>query len=196
MAETKMRLKVMKSDGVVENYLHTKVIGTINTVLSGTGESDIQVAEHLAEVVTYHLYNKQRKRTVTSSEIFSIIKVVLSSTGYESAAIALSEYHFERRLKRSRIEVVPVDVQELADAELICGSDQGNWRARWDKSRVVSDLVEKYGMDRQTARAVASMVEEKIFSMGLTYVSASLVKQLVLSDAATMLNAERQLQMV
>ena len=40
------------------------------------------------------------------------------------------------------------------------------------------------------------MFEEKIFSMGLTYVSVSLVKQLVLSDAATMLNAERQLQIV
>jgi hypothetical protein len=41
---------------------------------------------------------------------------------------------------------------------------------------------------------VASMVEEKIFSMQITRVPASLVKQLVLRDAATVLQAQQQLQ--
>jgi hypothetical protein len=40
------------------------------------------------------------------------------------------------------------------------------------------------------------MVEEKIFSMGVTSVSSSLVRHLVLNDTATMLQAKRQLQMV
>jgi hypothetical protein len=43
---------------------------------------------------------------------------------------------------------------------------------------------------------IASMVEEKIFSMGVTLVPASLVKQLVLGDTATVLRAERQLAAV
>jgi hypothetical protein len=40
------------------------------------------------------------------------------------------------------------------------------------------------------------MVEEKIFNMGITSVSASLIKQLVLGDTATVLRAQRQLQTV
>jgi hypothetical protein len=40
------------------------------------------------------------------------------------------------------------------------------------------------------------MVEEKIFSIGLTSVSASLIKQLVLGDTAAFLRAQRQLQTV
>ena len=40
------------------------------------------------------------------------------------------------------------------------------------------------------------MVEEKVFNMGVTLVPASLVKQLVLRDAAAVLRAERQLQTV
>ena len=191
-----MQLKVIKADGSVEEYLHTKVIGAISNALGRVGQSDIGVAEQLAEVVTYFLYRKKNRRAVVSSEIFSIIKVVLTATSYEEAAIALSEHHFERKLKRSRVEVSLIDIQELADAELLCNAEGLAGRCRWDKSRIVNDLVTKHSVSLQTARTIASMVEEKIFSMGITLVPASLIKQLVLGDAAAVLQAQRQLQIV
>ncbi|HIJ51837.1 MAG TPA: hypothetical protein HPP66_01640 [Planctomycetes bacterium] len=191
-----MQLKVIKADGGVEEYLHTKVIGTISNALSRTGQPDMAVAEELAEVVTYFLYHEKNRRSVTSSEIFSIIKAVLTATKYEEAAVALSEHHLERKLKRSRIEVVSINVEELADAELLCKTEHAHSRSRWDKSRIVRDLVAKHGVSQQTARMVALMVEEKIFNMGLTLVPASLIKQLVLGDAAAVLRAQRQLQTV
>jgi len=190
------QLKVIKEDGSVEEYLHTKVIGTISNALGETGQADMCVAEQLAEVVTYFLYRRQSRRSVTSNEVFSIIKAVLTATSYEDAAIALSEHHFERKLKRSRIEVVSIDIQELTDAELLAGAEQSSGRGRWDKSRIVEDLVTKYSLCRQTARTIAAMVEEKIFSMGITLVPASLIKQLVLGDTAAVLRAQRQLQTV
>jgi transcriptional regulator NrdR family protein len=192
----KVRLKVVKADGSVEEYLHTKVIGTISNALAGDGQADIYIAEQLADVVTYFLYHGKTPRTVTSGEILSIIKAALTATEYEDAAVALSEHHFNRKLKRSRTEVVSIDVQQLADAEMLYGVQQSPHRSRWDKSKIVNDLVTNYDVSRQTARTIASMVEEKIFSMGLTSVPAGLVKQLVLSDAAAFLRAQRQLQNV
>ena len=192
----KVQLKVVKTDGSVEEYLHTKVIGTISNALAYVDLADVGVAEELAEVVTYFLYHKQKTRSVTSSEIFSVIKAVLTATSYEEAAITLSEHHFERRLKRSRIEVVSVDVQELADAEVLSKAEELGRRSRWNKSRIVDDLVTGYDISRQAARTIASMVEEKILGMGLTLVPASLIKQLVLGDVATVLRAQRQLQTV
>lgn len=192
----KSQLKVIKADGSIEEYLHTKVIGTISNALAQTGQLDIYIAEQLAEVVTYFLYGRQYRRRVSSSEIFSITKVVLAATGYEAAAVALSERHFERRLKRSRIEVIPMDVQELADVELLSKAEQLEGKCRWDKSRIVNDLVSKYGLSRQIARAIASMVEEKIFNLGITLIPASLIKQLVLGDTAAFLRAHSQLQTV
>ena len=192
----KMQLKVIKADGGIEEYLHTKVIGTISNALGRIGQADICIAEQLAEVVTYFLYHRQDRRAVSSSEIFSIIKAVLAATSYEEAAVALSEHHFERRLKRSRIEVASIDIRELADAELLCRDGELGGRCRWDKSRIVNDLVTKYDVCRQTARMIASMVEERVFSMGITLVPASLIKQLVLGDAAAVLRAQRQLQTV
>jgi hypothetical protein len=52
----------------------------------------------------------------------------------------------------------------------------------------------RYDLCRQTARMIAGMVEEKIFGMGITLVPSSLVKQLVLGDAAAVLRAQEQLQ--
>lgn len=192
----KTQLEVSKADRTVEEYLHTKVIGTISNALVAIGQPDIRIAEELAEVVTYYLYRRQNSHNVTSGEVFSVIKAVLSAAGYEEAAIALTEYHFERKLKRSRIEVVAVDMQELADAKLLCEPEQCAGRSRWAKGRIVEDLIIKHGLSRQTARTIASMVEEKIFNMGLSVVPSSLIKQLVLSDTAAVLRAQRQLQTV
>ena len=192
----KIQLKVVKADGSVEEYLHTKVIGTISSALGGIGQADICIAEQLADVVTYFLYHRQKSRVVTSNEILSIIQAVFTATGYENAAIALSEHHFERKLKRSRIEVVSIDVQELADAEVLCKAAELNNKCRWDKSVIVKDLVAKNNVSRQTARTIASLVEEKIFNMGIMLVPVSLIKQLVLRETAAVLRAEQQLETV
>jgi transcriptional regulator NrdR family protein len=196
MVGMKIKLKVVKADGSVEEYLHTKVIGAISNALAYNGQADIYIAEQLADVVTYFLYHGKNQRTVTSTEILSIIKAVLTATEYEDAAVAISEHHLNRKLKRSRTEVVSIDIQQLADAEMLYGVQQSPHRSRWDKSKIVDDLVTNYDISRQTARTIASMVEEKIFNMGLTSVPASLVKQLVLGDAAAFLQAQRQLQTV
>jgi transcriptional regulator NrdR family protein len=193
LEELRMQLKVIKSDGAVEEYLHTKVMGTINNALGRTGQADVYLAEELAEVVTYYLYHQQDRHSVTSNEVFSVIKAVLAATGYEEAAIALSEYHFERKLKRSRIEVIGIDILELADAELLISINETTVRSRWDKTIIVNDLVTKHGICRQAARTIASMVEEKIFNMGITRVPASLIKQLVLSDASAVLRVQSTL---
>ncbi len=90
------QLKVIKADGSVEEYMHTKVMGSINNALGEADQPNIEIAERFAEVVTYYLYHQQDQRTVSSSEILSVIKVVLAATGYEKAAVVLSERHFER----------------------------------------------------------------------------------------------------
>lgn len=190
------QLKVIKEDGSIEEYLHTKVMGTISNALASIDQADMYLAEQLAEVVTYYLYHRQDRRDVTSSEVFSIIKAVLTATGHEETAIALSEYHFERRVKRSRIQVASVDVRELMDAELLARADDTDGKRRWDKSIIVRGLAAKHGIPQQTARTIASMVEEKVFRMGITVVPASLVKQIVLGDAAAILRAQEQLQTV
>jgi hypothetical protein len=78
----------------------------------------------------------------------------------------------------------------------LCNPEQSGEVSRWDKSRIVEDLVQKHGLSRHVARTVASTVEEKIFRMGINRVPASLIKQLVFRDMAAALRAEQQLEPV
>ena len=191
----KKQLQVIKSDATTEEYLHTKVIGTINNALAASGRPDMAMAEDLAEVVTYYLY-KQGRRQISSNEIHSMIKAVLASTGHEAAAVALGEHALGRRLKRARTEVLEVDVQDFADVERLYCQTESPERIPWSKARIVRELTDESGISHQVARAVAAMVEERIFNMGLTLVPRSLIRQLVLGEAATMLRAERELHAV
>jgi len=190
----KTQLKVIKSDGSEEEYLHTKVIGTISNALSNTNFSGVYIAEQLADVVTYYLYQQPNHRTATSNEIFSIVKAVLTATGYDDAAVNLSEYHLERKIKRSRVEVISIDIQKLTDVRQLNGAKESGARFRWDKSKIADELVAKNDLSRHTARAIASMVEDKIFNMGISLVPTSLIKQLVLNETAAVLQAQEQLQ--
>lgn len=189
-------LKVIKADGSIEDYLYTKVLGAISNAMAGAGQLDILTAEQLADAVTYFLYQDDKRHKVSSGEILSIIEATLDATGYEQVAAALSNYHYERRLRRGRIEVISVDMQQMGDAEILAGAEQSERESCWDKGRIVDYLVSKHRFSRQRARAIASMVEEKVFNMGIRKVPSSLIKQLVLGDTATVLRAERQLQTV
>jgi hypothetical protein len=64
----------------------------------------------------------------------------------------------------------------------------------WDKGRIVQDLTAESGIPPQMARAVASRVEERVFSMGMTLIPRSLIKQIVLGEAAAMFQAQQELQ--
>ncbi len=192
----KSQLKVIKSDGTEEEYFHTKVIGTISNALNNATLADVYIAEQLADVVTYYLYQQSHRRVVTSNEILSVIKAVLTATGYDDAAVRLSEYHFERKIKRSRVEVISIDIGELKDARQLTGAKETGARYRWNKSRIADELVEKNDLSRHTARTIASMVEDKIFNMGIPLVPTSLIKQLVLNETASVLQAQEQLQTV
>jgi transcriptional regulator NrdR family protein len=64
------QLKVIKADGSIEEYLYTKVMGTINNALSQIDLADVYIAEQFADVVTYFFYERQENFNITSGEIF------------------------------------------------------------------------------------------------------------------------------
>ncbi|MCH8219348.1 MAG: hypothetical protein IH892_21550, partial [Planctomycetes bacterium] len=76
------QLEVTKTDQSVEEYLYTKVLGTLNNAFDHDGLSDVFLAQELADVVTYYLYHNETtpKKVVSSSEILSVVKVVLTTT--------------------------------------------------------------------------------------------------------------------
>ncbi len=183
-----MQLKVIKADGSLEDYLHTKVIGTLSNALGLVDDMNIFAAEQFAEAITFYLYKKRRLPRVSSEEIHLMVLAALEATGYGHAGQALKEHRLSRRLRRGRVEVV--------DEGGLPGGHAAQTTSRWDKSRVVGHLVRLERVDRQIARAIAASVEEKILGLNMSRVPGTLVRQLVVADTEAMLAAQRQLQMV
>ena len=189
-----MQLKVIKADGNKEEYLHTKVIATFSNALGCDFADNMFISTQLAEAVTFFLYHSVGRSTVTSSEIFSMIQVVLTSTGFMQAALVLSEHHCRRNLSRNRIEVINMDLNNFADIRKLTHFKQARLSSGWNKSIIIDKLINKYQIERGIARAIASAAEERIINMQLSCISHSLIKQIVLTEAATILNAAEQLR--
>jgi hypothetical protein len=191
---SRMQLKVIKADGSQEQYLHTKVIAAFVNAFAAPEEIDTSVARQLAETVTFYLYNNYPRDKITSSEIFSIIQAVLSSTGYDNVAANLAEHRYKRNLLRARIEITKYDIQEICDSLKLRRAITAPPANRWNKSKIVNDLIAEYNLDNTTARIIASMVEEKVLNSGFRCVSTDFVRFLVVLQTQAILSAQQQMK--
>lgn len=178
-----MQLQVIKADGSSEPYLHTKVIATFVNAFAEPSEKNTFLASQLAESVTFYLYNNRDTDTITSSEIFSIIKAVLSSTGFDYAAGVLAEHNYRRNLLRGRVEVVKAGSARI--------SGLSNNTMTWNKSKIIADLIMENNLEAASARTIASLVEEKILNSGFYLVPTDFIKFLVNWLMQSFIDAEK-----
>ncbi len=177
-----MQLRVIKADGTQEEYFHTKVIAAFVNALAVPDENNTSIAQQFAEAVTFYLYNKNGSSKISSSEILSIIKAVLLSTGFGYAAELLTEHHQRRNLLRMRVKVVKNSLENLP-------IDPSAPDADWNKSRIIYDLINERNLDPVCARTVASLVEEKILDSGFRLVPTDFIRFLALRQAQAIISA-------
>jgi transcriptional regulator NrdR family protein len=183
-----MQLSVIKANGTTEEYLHTKVIGTFSHALDDVDQTNIFAAEQFAEAVTFHLYHNNHSRSVKSDNINVLIVTVLNETGYPDAATALKEHRMYRSIRRSRIEVRKDN--SMPEAPSMANT------SRWNKTKIITDLTQKYDLEKNLARAIAASVEEKVLKLGMTQIHSNLVEQLVIAETDIMVRAEKELEFV
>jgi hypothetical protein len=189
-----MQLRVIKADGTEEEYLHTKVIATFINAFGAPAEKNTAIAQQLADAVTFYLYNKHGSNKITSSEISSIIKAVLTSTGFDNAADNLAEHHQRRNLLRARVQVVKVDMEKISPDTPLLQIDRCGPVQPWNKSKIINDLVNQYNLDPAMARTVASLVEEKILNSGFRLVPCGFIRFLAHWQMQTVLSAQQQIK--
>ena len=189
-----MPLKVTKSDGSAEVYLHTKVMGSISAAMGDSGFYQEGMTEHLAEAVTEYIFRRYGSAPVCTDEIHAMIEAVLSETGYYEAALALHEHRLTRPINRCRTEVIhrlKTGHNDPAMSGKRQNEEEEYLTRPWNKSIIVKFLETEYGLESPLARAVAGAVEEKILRMGCRRVFASVVRAMVENDLWAMKQAEQ-----
>ena len=189
-----MHLRVLKSDGSSEVYLHTKVIGSIAVALSESGSYQEVVTGHLAEAVTIYISRRHGSLQITSDEIHAMIEAVLSETGYEDAAVCLHEHRLNRQINRLRTEVIHCrNCCEEPDTVETNISSEKYTSQLWNKSLIVRCLEGESGLSRELSRAIAGAVEEKVLRIGSRRIFSTLVSELVANELWFMKEAEKAL---
>ena len=150
-----MTVKVVKTDGPIESYAHTKIIGSLCNAFMLIERPNIFIAEQLAQAITFHIYNEEKSSEITSDSIHLKVMAALNATGYADAADSLNNYRVSRKLRRKRIEVVYKN-EDIVPYEMT---------RQWNKSNIANELIENDKMERQMARVIAASVEEKIFNL-------------------------------
>lgn len=182
MEGNKMQRKVMKSDGTIEKYKHTKVLASLNHALVLIDQPNVFAAEQFADAITYYFYRDKNASIISTDDIHLMIISVLNATGYENAAHALTEHRLQRRLRRNRIEVFNPDARAPQ-----------NIPQRWDKSRIVQNLTYSKGIEIDLARAIAAGVEEKVLNMDVNNITTNLIREIVYAETSAMIRAQDQL---
>ncbi|MHC4291964.1 MAG: ATP cone domain-containing protein [Planctomycetota bacterium] len=170
-----MQIRVTKSNGSTEAYLHTKVLGTLHRAMAAVEVDCLETAQMLSDAVTYFLYRHPDSKVLTTDQIHQMILTVLNGAGFESAAKYLNAYRLNRRLNRRRIEVT--------DSE----------HPVWDKECIVQDLIDQYCMEQPLARPIAGSGEEKVLRMGVMRIHKGIIHHLMLADMENLLDAHYQL---
>ena len=170
-----MQIRITKTDGSTEAYLHTKVLGSLHRAMAAVHSDSLETAQMLSDSVTYYLYRRFKGETLTTDQIHQMILTVLEGAGFVSAGESLTAHRLNRQLQRRRISVT-----------------DSQW-PMWNKRLIVQDLMEHYQVDKALARAIAGSVEEKILRMGAVHIRKGLVRHLVVTDMEDMLEAHHEL---
>lgn len=176
---------VKKRDGRIEPYDEARIArGVIRGGRRTAPADEIErLGREIARSVTLSLSRGTDRRPETT-QIASAVAVALEQTGHGQIAQAVREWR-EWRAKRS----AEVKIRNNTHWDGTDGSaDRAKGRVEvyslraarpWSKPRIVEELVEGAGLERDSAEDVARAVEERVFAAGLNQISTTLLRELI-----------------
>jgi len=158
-----------------------KISGAIFKAAKSVGGEDSFLAQELAGVVTLFLEKNYKDEIPGIEDIQDMVEKVLIETGHAKTAKAYILYREKRAQRRKRLMVRKrvTDKNNSTDLSLLVDPSSSDQLLQWDKSRIAEALQKEAGIDRKTARKVASEVERKVFASDIERISTSLIRELV-----------------
>jgi ribonucleoside-triphosphate reductase len=173
--------EVVKRDGRIVPFDKTKIADAIFKAAQAVGGEDRDLAEELADAVTFFLEKKYTGQPPGIEDIQDMVERVLMETGHSRTAKAYILYRDRRAQLRRRTFVRKSVRRAGSSTDLLLLVDPGTKDEvlAWDRDKIVQALVKEADVEPAEARKIASAVEKKIFDSGLDRISSSLIRELV-----------------
>jgi len=173
--------QVRKRDGRLVPFDQSRIANAIFKAAQAVGGEDRVLAEELASMVTMLLERDFDGTPPGIEEIQDVVEKVLIETGHARTAKAYILYRDRRARIRQSLQVrKPVRKQASStDIALLVNAERQDELALWDKSKIARALEVEADLAPETARQIASAVEQRVMNSGLTRISTSLIRELV-----------------
>ena len=171
--------KIMSSDGTLVPFDEKDITRSIYQATVLAGAPDYELAEELADVVTFFIERNYVDSYPTHEDISEWVERVLLETADPEIAKAFILWREEQ--KKINADKSSKNLREptlFDDFEIsVVGSD--NEISLWDRRKIHEDLIIKTGVARKVAEDIAYNVEEKVFSIGKAKITSKLIRALI-----------------
>lgn len=170
-------VRIVKRDGSIEPFSFPKLLNCIRNGFHSSGETVDRhqaTSRGLAEAVQTYLHKLDEQGhdgPVPSHDVARLVELVLTQTGHSAASMAIKRHADIRRRQRNWVKVAH---RRPSDGLIV--------QKRWNKTRVVSHLLDDHRLEPTTARIVSGRVEQIVFSCGLKVVTENFVRETVNSE--------------
>lgn len=180
---------VKKRDGRIEPYDEARIArGVIRGGRRTAPADEIErLGREIARSVTISLSRGTDRRPETKL-IASAVAIALDQTGHGQIAQAVREWREWRARRSAEVRVRTGTHWDGTDGSADPARDANRGRVEvfslqaarpWSKPRIVEELVEGAGLERDSAEDVARAVEERVFAAGLNQISTTLLRELI-----------------
>ncbi|MDD5644532.1 MAG: anaerobic ribonucleoside-triphosphate reductase [bacterium] len=172
---------VRKRDGRLVPFNKRKIAEAIFKAAKAVGGENRELADELAEAVSFYLHKKYSEAAPNIEEIQDMAEKILVETGHTKTAKAYILYRDARARKREELKVRKKIMKEgdSTDLALMVSPSSKDQMFNWDRSRIALALIREARMPQHIAEEIAAAVEKKIFNSGLSQISTSLIRELV-----------------
>lgn len=172
---------VTKRDGRVMPFDRSKITEAIFKAAQSVGGEDRLLAEELANAVVLFLAKKYQDQVPGIEDIQDVVEKVLIETGHAKTGKAYIIYRENRRQTRENLKVRKKvrGKSSSTDMALLVTPSAKDEVLDWDKGRIALALQKEANVSEDVAMDIASAVEKRVFSSGLSRISTALVRELV-----------------
>ncbi len=169
--------KVIKRDGTAVEFDETKITEAIFAAAKAVGGHDYSLAKGLTERVTAFISEHFTADRIYIEDIQDAVEKVLIESGHAKTAKEFILYRERRHEMRKGLLVRERTFDP--DSSVVVDMRSSEKLLPWDKSRISSALIREHQIPVQLACDIASAVENKIFTSGITRISTGLIRELV-----------------
>jgi len=176
-----MTKTIKKREGQLVEFDKRKIIEAIFAAMLVAGEKNKTISEKVTDQVIVKLEKRFKDKVPHVEEVQDVVEEVLIREGMVKVAKAYILYRDKRSRVRESLKVRKKveNHKSTTDLSLLVSTPTSENIFPWDRKKIVQALVKEAELSLNVSTKIAKAVEKKLFDLGLSEISTSLIRELV-----------------